>query len=816
LGRQYDIDKEGKGATFLEASFETRQWAFPGSRCCDVILGNGNTLRFDVDAGEPINGWLKIPLDKKLVEALVSKASFGLALVDGSTGIDRNCFISSREGKHPPYLEITTIEDDANTQKPPINIVLISAPNDANNISGAIKISLSVPENAFSYNILINGNVVPRWQIPFAQKEGVTQSFIIEDLEPNSEIIFEIAAVSASGNISRYVQVKGKSSVSITVPKLPLGEKKMITEQPAKNLKSLLVWAFPEGCKLDPLSGKINLEKGMENAKINNSLWDAKSSTIHLSAARGEIVGFQVALEASLGSIDNLKLSFSGLKEIKTQLWRTWFVKIKETWQAEYAIPMKIEDKISIPALDNEIGGQKAAVVAIDLIIPPSIANGQHLGILSIASPEGVLSINIIIDIYKAVIPDEINFNPELNDYGGPAEVGSSAFFDYYRLAHYNRCTINCVPYSQGGRIDKLRVPVIGINGNVIDWEQFDKNIGPLLDGSAFAENPRKNMPVPTFYLPHFENWPMLIKNHYKPGDKAVLSGKDWKGLHDIWAKPIENSFSLEYQKGFTQNVFDFVNHFEAKGWTKTSFEFYMNNKPKSNEMASTAWTLDEPNEFLDWNALNFFSLLFHNGTKNAKKTRFLMRGDISRPEWQGSSSDGKMEIMYANNSQLNMPRLMREHKRRMPTIIYCYGSCNDQNRSNHETFAWCLKAFVHECDGVLPWKTLADDSAFIEGDSKGENALIVDGRKRFGVSAIASFRVHSLRSSAQLIELLRLLIEKKGWGRAHAEALVSQLIPLESKFVQLFSEDAAAVTFENLNGDKLVLLKEGLLRLLD
>src|SRR4051812_23235138 len=56
-------DTAGHGATFNEASHKTRPWTLPGSKCWDVILGNGKTLRCDVDGGDPKGGWFTIQLD---------------------------------------------------------------------------------------------------------------------------------------------------------------------------------------------------------------------------------------------------------------------------------------------------------------------------------------------------------------------------------------------------------------------------------------------------------------------------------------------------------------------------------------------------------------------------------------------------------------------------------------------------------------------------------------------------------------------------------------------------------------------------------
>ena len=579
----------------------------------------------------------------------------------------------------------------------------------------------------------------------------------------------------------------------------------------------LKVWAFPEICKLDPLDGKIVLEKGMENAASHNSIWDAKTRTVRVVAARGEIAGFQVALETVAAPVEDVKVNVSGLDGISARFWRTWFVKIKNAWQAEYAIPLK--GALSIPAADNKVDAQKAAVVAVDLIIPADAKPGEQNGTLTVSAGGAELPLRLQLKVCGAVVPPGINFNPELNAYKGPGEAGSEMWFDSHRLAHYHRCAINRVNHSHGGRTHEDVIPVAGRDGHVTDWANYDRNVGPLLDGSAFKDNPRAGVPVAVFFLPQNENWPLPMVGNYDPGLGVPLQGANWKPIHDILAKPMEQAFSQAYKDAFVNSAGDFVKHAEEKGWTRTALQGFHNNKVQYNidKLRGTAWTMDEPSTYLDWHALLFYSRLDHKAYAAAKTTHFVFRGDISRPMWQGSCFDGLMEYLYANSEVFSMQALIKDIKRRNNMTINCYGAANSQDRSNLESLAWCLKAYVHECDGVLPWQSLGGDEAFDRGDNpQNGNALIVEGHKRFGVNAIASFRIHAFRAGAQLAELLRLLEQKKGWGRGHSGALVAQFIPLGAEFRQAFADDAAALKFSELNGDRFVQLKEGLLKLLE
>ena len=860
-GTNYSIDGDGNGATFNEASFEKHPWSYPGSKNWDVTLGNGNTIRCDVDGGNPKDGWFTIPLDKRIVEAMVAKASYGLMLQDGSVFINSNALISSREGAKAPYLKVEVANIDAVSDqlkaalKAPEGLAVVPAPNDATVDAGAIQISLTVPANAFAYDVKIDDKPVQRWQIPFAAAAGSKQTFPVQYLPPGKDIKVEVAAVDACGNSSAFAAAQCKTSPEVTVPTLP--EMDMIPPQggPAvvfigpPPLYGKLVWAFPENSKLDPITGVIVQEKGMQKANRHNSVWDGGSHTVRIPAARGEIAGFQLALVSPDDTPIEVTCKVDGLGGIKVNTFREWFVNIAgakgvktNSWQPDYMIPLKDGETLKLPAPDNKIPNQKAAVLAIDLIIPANEPPGEKDGTITL---NGEMKLKLQVVVYDAVIPPELNFIPELNCYNGPlGDAGTEKFFDAFRVAHYYRCVINRVPHHHNGGTDKDWSADVGPDGHVTDWSRFDKNLGPLLDGSAFKDSPRASVPVPLLYLPFNESYPLPVKEHYKPGDNVPLAGKDWKPIHDMLAKSPEDSFDQAYKDSFAACVKDYVKHFEEKGWSRTIMEGFNNNKVQYGSveeivdgkpvldkdgkkkrvpgMTGTAWTLDEPNTWLDWQALLFYSKLFHKGLSDVKTVKFAFRSDISRPMWQGNCMDGFMEMMVGGGAQFEMLPLMQNFKRRTGAIVFDYGGCNSQDRSNHNTTAWVLKSYVHGCDGALPWQSIGGDNAFDTGDFIGKdgiadngNMLVVDGSGRFGVNAVASMRLQSFRSGAQLVELLRLLEKKNNWSRTHSAALVSQRLPLGSQFKQAFADDAAALKFDDTNGDVFVQLKEGVLKLL-
>ena len=136
------------------------------------------------------------------------------------------------------------------------------------------------------------------------------------------------------------------------------------------------------------------------------------------------------------------------------------------------------------------------------------------------------------------------------------------------------------------------------------DWSAWDRRFGQLLDGSAFADLPRKGVPIECFYLPLHENWPTPIEPNYNG---------------DYWA---DHAFRPEYRAAFVEASRQFAEHFNKAGWDQTLFHGFFNGKLdfKRNgwSRGSSPWLLDEPANFQDFWALRYFGAAFHEGVKRA------------------------------------------------------------------------------------------------------------------------------------------------------------------------------------------------------
>jgi len=859
--KRYEPDPRGHGATYREASFERKPWAWSGSTLSDVIDGNLNSV-FSVHELVPAEGgYWKVPVDATVVEALVAGLGDGLSVMDGSGTHAANPFIHSREAKgKEPYLLVEVDRQDKDQPGAPEVIDVAPDLSHATPDAGALAIKVRTGRDTLGLHVKVDGRRLEPWQVAWP-KPGATSTITLADLPAGQEVKIAVAAVDAAGNESEWVEASGKVSAKATVATLPKSPFVPRPGDPKKAGANLAVWAFPEVVEVDPVTAQPMFEMDKAGYRRANPVWSGAEGKVRLAAAQGEIVAFQLGLEQQAGpasaevSVELRNRAGEPIGANHIKLYRVWYVPgavrpesaqprpgagrrgraaasrsaeaaasqpAEVRWHPEYLVPIKA-GKIDVPMADNKIPGQKFQAVYVDLIVPGDATAGTWTGRVRVKAEGGEASLPLEMVVYPVRIPAELNFNPELNTYSGPALAGTPALLEWHRLAHYNRCTLNRVPYSQNGKVHEDAIPKMageGADTHVADWTDYDKRVGPLLDGSAFAGLPRDGVPVRTFYLPFFENWPMRLEGHYRPGTPPFgvratdTEGKrdaiEWKEAHDITAPPVEHAFDKAYKQGFVNVVSQFLNHYDKKGWTRPICEMYLNNKYS---YGTQWWTLDEPTEWTDWAALAFYARLFRQGIDSPHKARFVFRGDISRPQWQAGFMDGLMDVMYSGSAVgFSDPRLLMHQKERDGMLLYIYGSCNPVERNSLESAAWCLKAFSVGADGVLPWQSVGKDAAF---DKPDPNGLLVAGN-RFALTAVASMRVAALRHGAQQCELLKQILDRHtGWNRWHALALIGQKVPLAAMGNLKNVDEASAASFQAMTAQNFLELKEGLLLML-
>jgi hypothetical protein len=416
----------------------------------------------------------------------------------------------------------------------------------------------------------------------------------------------------------------------------------------------------------------------------------------------------------------------------------------------------------------------------VEFSIPHEARAGMREGRVVVRSGAGEVVVPLGLEVWDFTLPDFLSFLPEMNCYGLPDNER-----DFYRLAHEHRTVLNRVPYSQRGTISDGCAP--GWDGKELDWSAWDERFGPLLDGSAFADLPRKGVPLEVFYLPVHENWPTPMEGNYNG---------------DYWA---DRAFPESYRRAFVKVTRGMAEHFEAKGWTEPRFHGFLNNKHdfKNNgwSRGSSPWLLDEPASFQDFWALRYYGAAFHEGVRAAGgRARMLYRADISRPEWQRDSLDGLLDYSVTASSLRQYPRIVFDRKEREGQIVLEYGSASEIGGSNAQGAAWCVDAWAIGCDGVVPWQTVGTAGSWEEADRLALLYPAPPWAKEKN-TVVPSIRLKAFRRGQQDVEYLTLWSRVSGEPRwAVGEAVRGSLgMRGERKGTGFAGEDAGVITYGDL-----------------
>ena len=347
-------------------------------------------------------------------------------------------------------------------------------------------------------------------------------------------------------------------------------------------------------------------------------VWDAGTNTVSLSGSRNEVLGAQLIVERLGTSLTNVQVSVSNLASLHgwtiasnpcIELYQLHYVKSGSTYYPDPAIPLSapFATTFNIPDTARNPSGKNQSVW-MELYVPKDQAAGDYTGTITIAAT-GLTSpatINLKVHVRPTTIPDYPTFLVDLNGYGAPWDFGTGNNIDltclrYFQAAHKHRAVCNILPYGQAGAVREDRAPTLtgtGATVHAADWSALDARYGRFFDGSAFTpttpaspyNGPGMNTPITHLYTPFFESWPILDIDPTYGFDAAGMGGAYWNSLVDTKTSSSYNqfftnmpdiypSFSEGYKQGVRNVVADWFTHAHQKGWTKTNFQIYLNNK---------------------------------------------------------------------------------------------------------------------------------------------------------------------------------------------------------------------------------------------
>ena len=800
------------GATFRHRRHPDLPWSMGGGDLCHVVLGNGGTIWQMADASAPDpHGWQRVAVDIRVMAARVAGLSSGFLLFD-DTGSEwsrsgeafalrpfPNRFVYSREQNRAsaPYFTVELGPDDHQPPAAPSglegrpSIQSWAEPRDPRAAQGLLPAGEAVvswvtphdsgPAGTLGFFVELDGRAVPRELIPMAGVPGGRVEMHLRDLKllPAATVKLAVRAVDGAGNLGPAATANVRISDRIPAPLPPPESLPVPSRAPMPgNLLYLGAAVAPtfvaivdELDKLHPITGEL-IPSQTESYLAANHLWDAGGRRIMLHAARNEFVAFQVMLRlprpARVGVI-RPELVFDGPTgaAIQVEFGRYSPVNSRSGLLPDPIVPLTFPVPAGTPRLKHQS-------LHVEIYVPHSVPAGEYHGRLTLSTEvgdaprgfhdPGPLRLPVSLRVWNFTLPDHLSFLTEMNCYGLPESER-----DYYRLAHRHRTVLNRVPYNQNGQMQDGCAPRWDSRRLSLDWSDWDHRFGPLLDGSAFADMPRKGVPVECFYLPLHENWPSPMDGHY--------NGSYWA----------DRAFPESYRRAFVAASRQIAAHFRTKGWNETLFQCYLNNKNNFKERGwsrgSSPWLLDEPAHFQDYWALCYFARAFHEGINRAASSqpapasgsalratspRLVFRADISRPQWRRDALDGLLDYHVVGGAMRNYHRLVFDRKQALGEIVLEYGSTNPVEGSNLQPVGWCLEAWSLGADGVLPWQTIGNPSSWQQADDLslfyprlGQRR---SGANRSSAAPIPSIRLKAYRRGQQDVEYLTL------WSRVSNE----------------------------------------------
>jgi len=821
----------GDGATFNHADGKAkRPWAWAGSQLCDVIMGAGNTLTTWAERKQLEDGWISVELTPELVYALVAGDSDGLALMEGGTPKFFNNFIHSVQSKFPPRVEVE-LGEPIQAAPPRPSFQASPDPQRAHLTTGAIKLTVAPAPGVVCWRVALDGKPVPRWKVAHPARKGPT-TFYLEDLAPARKCELELVAVSPGGKASAPTKASVTASPALPAPP-ELGKFNPPTyrgpsapkpdTQPGqaatRGARPFVAWVCPPLVKISPETGKVMFNDAGDKGDWRRSNAIRDYSHVRLFGARGEYVSYQVIVENRGDKpLKDLKVLPSPLVRPgatiargQIELYKNWYARnANKQWQPAYCVPMKLGQGVEVPDPARKMADQKNQSFYVDIHIPKDAKPGRYDGLLTVEVGGSGQVIPVRLEVLDFSLPERLVFWPQLNAYQAPEGV-----HDYYRLAHNHRCVFYF-------RYWRPKVEGAGKNLRLI-WDEYDKNVGPLLSGEAFAGCRRAGVPIEAVALPFVESWPTeMTKANYNyqgywpgKGDSA-----DHIVAHYMKAPYIGEAFSKDYLDAWHAAERQFIEHFREKGWKDTEMQavFVSKNTHRIKFGVNMWWTTDEPYHWDDWLALQWYGRLWKQGLRGGEGKQWVCRADISRPQWQGRVLDGAVDTVYFGGAFGSPPmtRRCRTLARQAPLTLRVYGGANRDSASNLGSVVWILHAYLNGASAGLPWQTLGNDKSLDVNDSSvGGNALLAPGG-RFGVSAVADMRLKAFRDAEQIAEYLEIVRKRYGLNHEQLRAMVQTALNLTAGTRAGASADNAdALTFGKLKAWQLSELRRKLAELI-
>jgi len=742
-------------------------WGWKSARFPAVTGGNSFSLLCRSDSVIKDNAY-HWPIDPDLIHANALGASYGICIHEFGCDYSRNPQIFSRQqsGK-APFLLLTF--GGAEPLPGPVSDLQVTHKGDID----TIRLHMRAPDNGFAYSIDVNGQSLPRWNIPFVES-GRSQTVPIRDIIiiPGSQLTISVTTLNRIGARSAPVVITTSAPTERPVPTPDIPPlKPAAPHQTDIAVIGLLDKYDFEGNPIGNLPGDY---------LTNNSLFDGR--TITLSAAKGEIVGFQLLLKGQ----GNVKPACI-LPGTKTELFKALYV------QSPNGL---IPDPL-VPFDTLQLSPSHYTPVAVDVYVPFAAAAGTISGFVQITDR---VRIPIQLRVYDVALPRQASFLCEMNSYGLPDDV--SDFYKLQKVAYDHRTHCNILYYSHSTaapgarkcnldmtlpdsrRMDEKRLNNIVPGAKTAWWDDFAAAFGPYFTGECFKNDHRGPIPAPGFYLPFHESWPLNVRAFFNGNPDA------YKAFEQT---PV-------YAETFVNILSDFIATASRNRWNRTGFQLYLNNKGSLKDTAKAPWILDEPTEYWDYRALAYYADLTRRAKGDNCPVNLQYRIDISRPQFDRGELHRKADLwVVSTDAMRNYPRLIADRTEQTGEDIWVYGTTNRPEESSRQTYGWVIWAYRQGAKGVVPWQTVnKDGTALTQADQLGLFIFDKDADNRTAIRH--SIRLKAYRRAQQDIEYLELLRHKLNLSDLQIRSFIDHYLDLSGDLLKQSEADAGTARYLNLS----------------
>jgi hypothetical protein len=747
-----DLSEASDGATYQGADGPDAPWTPERLPFPAVTRGRGGSRVCFAEPDNPENqtgDWVKYELKPEVVQALISGAAHGLAIMDEKGQLNLDAAIASREDQE--YFHFLEVDGRAIDLAPPAQIeafyaytrpelrrarscgALLTwlAPGDDEMQGQAfrydIRYAMAESETAFD-----DATRVDATRLPLPLPAGHEEQFVLAGLDPDTAYTVFIRAADEAGQFGPV----SRTSVT-TAPPLALDE-------PFEARQF-------DGAPVDLALGLITLEvmdelqaAGPAGEATVSYLWDKASRSLHLAAARGDVATVVLKLGSKSKALPVVVVEPQPV-----------LAPGGEVSGVRPALLQSTQGRLRPPATGTEAQAGEARVLVLEYPVPADAKPGLYRSKIRISVPDKPdANLNVFLDVSAATL-DAPAFTVELAAEIQPAPDAAEKARTAIAAAH--RCTFAAIPYSARGDAPAPLVPEVGGSGkdlSVVSWAAWDERYAELLSRApGYA------------LLPVFEGWPVPFVEGYTCADQDVIVERGRKAFAGT-ARAVGGCLTAEYGEALAAAAGAFGKHFKDIGRDAMDGHVWFLTEPTADYSGfAPPWNLGRPTTRDDVATLAVLAEGVMGGAHFWRGGRLIVRASLPDLRVLDDAGSGFFGLLAVGDTNLCLWPLVQERIALTGEQLWLQTDELDDLEGS-ALAGLVLGAFLAGADG---WTVLAPD--------RSRHGTWID---EAGGEPAPTLKLALVRRLQADIDLLRQLQARRKWTREQLKDYVGQYMALQ------------------------------------